>query len=89
MSPTFIGGGYRFGLQATGISPASLKRSSLLPALYQQVIQYLYHFRSGRRTCRRQLSAISAGDPCFNKQLLPGTMRKKNLRYIKIYFVVL
>ena len=28
MSPTSIGGGYRFDLQAASISPASLKRSS-------------------------------------------------------------
>jgi hypothetical protein len=34
MSPTSVGGGYHFGFQAVGISPASLKRAKVRKFFY-------------------------------------------------------
>ena len=40
MSPTFIGGGYRFAFQAVSISPASLKRAEVRKFFYKRKIFY-------------------------------------------------
>jgi hypothetical protein len=35
MFPTSVGGGYHFGFQAVGISPASLKRAKVRKTFYK------------------------------------------------------
>jgi hypothetical protein len=63
MSPTSIGGGYRFGFLAASLSPASLKRSSCNKIFLQSK-----NFILDRCVIKNESQEVSNSDETLNKR---------------------